>query len=614
MALDFTGIYCNSAIVCIFQFNLLLQGSIFIITDIVRSKEKLGRTYSRILLVMSLYDFFTSLAQAMSTWPMPADTPGVVFAKGTTFTCNFQGFFTQLGVGAPMYNCSLSFYYLLVIAFAYSEQQVKQIEWFMHLIPLTVSFSTAIAGIPLTLYNSSGLWCWIGSLPGSCAAAPDSPGNCERGDHAWIYRWGVYYAPVWFCVLTITINMAIVSYLVWAKEKRSLRFRFPGKRANVISLDSKCSDAVDSATFNSMDKNAQAKHNAGKLANMVNRMREKQQRKQERVGLSSQVFWQAFYYVLAFYITWIVPTILRLLQTLDMEVPYYIILLMAILLPLQGELDMCADNICQLKCLPSFLSLLTSLSICHTNTGFFNFLVYVRPRVVQYRRRHPEYSFLGAMMRSINRTVTKLTSSEIQSGGDTDTKDVAVMDPCYALSMENKSAHNKRKSSRSLKKGGKRKSLWGKISGHTRLGGKNFQEQSPGSESESSGGDFLLKLRERDEKNLLEEEDPSFYEGQSSRSFEDMSHVDEDNQAGDESHNEDVYFEEHDGEGVNEKKNENVSFEKEVAKPMLLDRDSTTEEEESGNTNKHEDEYQQLKGCEGYRYPEFNSDPDFYFM
>ena len=79
---------------------------------------------------MSCYDFLTSIAQGLSTWPIPADS-GVVYAAGTTFTCSFQGFFTQLGVGAPMYNCSLSFYYLIVIAFAFSEDRVKQIEWFM---------------------------------------------------------------------------------------------------------------------------------------------------------------------------------------------------------------------------------------------------------------------------------------------------------------------------------------------------------------------------------------------------------------------------------------------------------------------------------------------------
>ena len=234
-----------------------------------------------------------------------------------------------------MYNCSLSFYYLIVIAFAFSEARVKKIEIFMHAIPLLFSFGSTIAGIFLTLYNNAGLWCWISALPADCENGNDQTGGtgpCERGQYAWIYRWAIYYGPVWFCVFTITLNMTIVSYLVWAKERASKKFKFGH------SNKSQGGTAAGYGGDHSDRDRAESKANAGKLARFFAKKKSNSLPKEkERPGLASQVFWQAFYYVLAFYITWIFPTVLRFLQTIGQPVPAWIVVAMAILLPLQGK-------------------------------------------------------------------------------------------------------------------------------------------------------------------------------------------------------------------------------------------------------------------------------------
>lgn len=464
--------------------SMSIMGSIFIITDILKSREKLGRTYSRILLVMSCYDFFTSVAQALSTWPIPEGTDDVQYAAGTTFTCTFQGFFTQLGVGAPMYNCALSFYYLIVIAFAFSETKVKRIEWFMHGIPLLLSFGTAIAGLPLTLYNSAGLWCWISSLPDTCGNTPEGDGECERGDNAWIYRWAIYYGPVWFCVLTITFNMVIVSYLVWAKERASQKFQFGQKSTlscSVVSQGSTRNGMGESVNRyygeNNENKTSEAKANAGRIAKFFAKRQQKQQRK-KKPGLASQVFWQAFYYVVGFYVTWICPTLLRLLQTIEKPVPFWVVMAMATLLPFQG---------------------------------FFNFMVYVRPRVVQYQHRHPEKGLLNAMSRAINRTITVLYTSDSRAFTETEVQDIEALDPCYALQIEKEEekAERRRTSQEVITKS---KLMTFKHHGDD-ISGHNI-EKSPFHDSISE----QLRL---DEMKLLEEDDPSFYEGQSSRLWDD---------------------------------------------------------------------------------------------
>ena len=64
--------------------------------------------YHRLLLGMSVYDILESVWNFASTWAIPAGTPGVWHARGTTATCSAQGFFLTLSVAVPIYNAFLS--------------------------------------------------------------------------------------------------------------------------------------------------------------------------------------------------------------------------------------------------------------------------------------------------------------------------------------------------------------------------------------------------------------------------------------------------------------------------------------------------------------------------
>lgn len=87
---------------------LSMIGSICIIKHIFTSPKRLVRTstFHRILLGLSTVDLTTSFNVFLGTWPIPVDTPGVYLASGNAGTCTAQGFWIQLGVGAPLYNAS----------------------------------------------------------------------------------------------------------------------------------------------------------------------------------------------------------------------------------------------------------------------------------------------------------------------------------------------------------------------------------------------------------------------------------------------------------------------------------------------------------------------------
>jgi hypothetical protein len=368
---------------------------------VVRDKSKKSKVYHRLLLGMSIADISSSFWLALSTWPIPEET-GILWASGNTMTCTFQGFFTQFGISSPIYNASLSIYYLLVIRYGWKEEQLKRIEPFLHGVPLLWGLGTAIAGLFLTIFNSANLWCWV---------APYE----DRGENADIYRWAFFYGPLWLMVVLVTVNLIFVWVFVRNITKRSENHIYGDRvRANMnpetgmssrievsSALDmpnnsSNAGDTPSDESVNSVSRNSFV----SRLQHSMSSLRPIDSASQSRFAKRrGQVANQCFRYGGAFYFTWIPITVrnsqdfasshpqcsmskgdhsyfiflsllqlVRIFQTVDVEVMYGFLLLAAINTPLQG--------------LP-------------------NFLVYLYPKFAKLRRTKPALGFWGRVRKSM---------------------------------------------------------------------------------------------------------------------------------------------------------------------------------------------------------------------
>jgi hypothetical protein len=208
-------------------------GACLVLWRILHSKSRLGRIYHRILAVMSVTDVVFSLWTFASTWSIPHGTFGVYGAVGNTQTCSIAGFIGQgSGLTSIMYNGSLASFFVLSVRWGWSEKHLRRLEPWFHLIPLVFGWGTAIAGIPLKLYNSIGINCWIAEYPFGCedSRRHDGQTTCLRGDNAWIYRWAFYHAELWavwgFCVLT----MIVLYRHIRQNEIRSDRYRLSRRK------------------------------------------------------------------------------------------------------------------------------------------------------------------------------------------------------------------------------------------------------------------------------------------------------------------------------------------------------------------------------------------------
>jgi hypothetical protein len=111
---------------------------------------------------------------------------------------------------------------MLVLKYGITEVSLrKNVEPIMHMTAIGFGLATAIAGIPLKLFNNADLWCWIAPLPFDCDESYENGGqtSCIRGDNAFIYRWAFFYAPLWLCMLIVVVlNSSVFLHVRWGKK------------------------------------------------------------------------------------------------------------------------------------------------------------------------------------------------------------------------------------------------------------------------------------------------------------------------------------------------------------------------------------------------------------
>jgi hypothetical protein len=183
-------------------------------------RKKLLNSIQRTIVAMTILDLCAALGWFLSTWALPRGAGPM--SAGNRSSCNFQGFLMQVAIGAPLYNCSLAMYFLLIIKYRWTDRKLVIIETWVHIIVLGFSLVSALAMIPLEFYSPAGNVCWIIGDPldcdGSGLYATGIP--CIRGKNAWIFQMTLFYAPMWTCIILCIISLGIVVHEVIRARNR----------------------------------------------------------------------------------------------------------------------------------------------------------------------------------------------------------------------------------------------------------------------------------------------------------------------------------------------------------------------------------------------------------
>lgn len=214
------------------------------------SWRRRDHVYHRLMLAMSIYILMWSPWLVYGVAAIPAGTPDILGAYGTTATCTAQGFFNQLSMAIPSYYVALSFFSWIVIVHGnFDPSKYAFVEIYIHVgVNLWAIGSSTILAV-LNAYNPTEGWpsCYIGSLPMGCG---DNTGiECTRGPQNISQILAIFVGlPVFVLLLVPTVTMiALACYLHWKSHHR--RRRHPqideeGTTANTSS------DTSNNATTN----------------------------------------------------------------------------------------------------------------------------------------------------------------------------------------------------------------------------------------------------------------------------------------------------------------------------------------------------------------------------
>lgn len=261
----------------------------------MRSQRKLSSPYHCIMFFMSFWDAVVSVAQALTTLPMPSDVhdvyPFAGQALGNKVTCNIQGVLILGGQAfAISSTLALSVFYVCTIRYGMMEDIVKKrLLPFLLVLSCILSFPVAIVPLSLSLVNPRPYetYCYLGSYPVNCQKTKEYEcinGNPSEASEDIVKL--VYLCTLGSIFFVIMISLVLVVMSVLTTEKQ-MRYSLQLGRSEEVP---RCNS--EEVTGDNEDPNSQIPS-----------------RSNDELKLTRGALRLALMYIAAFLLTWIWPIV-----------------------------------------------------------------------------------------------------------------------------------------------------------------------------------------------------------------------------------------------------------------------------------------------------------------
>ncbi|CAJ1962356.1 unnamed protein product [Cylindrotheca closterium] len=337
---------------------LSVAGSSLIIHHVLQNSKK--TPYRRILLALSCCDIIATFGYIMQPFFVPTGYfNSYVWAFGNKTTCSVLGALTQFAFASHFYGAFLSFYFVSTIRYGMREDAFsKKYERWLHLFIVIWSVGTSVAGLVMDIFRANvlGPGCWVNTFPDECIP--------EEGCNVELIGWVFGGLPSLFCFIAIIVNNLILYCFV----------RQTVKEGEKKALQNESRLAMYNSTRSGMDASVEEVSLAGASTRSVGtrsvlRSSEKQLQRVRDVGK------QSFLYVSAFFLCYIWSLVKHGLDGQNFD-----------------EIEGSGAY---------FLPLLILQAIFLPAQGFFNAIVYFRPKYMQAKRKYKDQSFIWYCRRSI---------------------------------------------------------------------------------------------------------------------------------------------------------------------------------------------------------------------
>ena len=232
-------------------------------------------------------------------WGEPERAPGAI---GSTVSCKIQGFFLQLQVMSTFYNAVLSTYYLLVIVHGWSEARVARIQGWLHGVPLVAGLGLAFGA--LGFYRSITIVCHLQVPP---------------FESSWFPVLFFVTVPTFIVTVAVTVMIVRVYVKVRNQQRTNDKWRFPSDEQLRVGGN----EGVEPEQQEEPPPPHRRLLDAAALSREPSRSRlfprNSTRSTTTTTKLEQQVFWQAVWYLAAFYITNVTQFTVTILAALEFE-------------------------------------------------------------------------------------------------------------------------------------------------------------------------------------------------------------------------------------------------------------------------------------------------------
>ena len=372
----------------------------------------MSSAYHRIVFGLSISDVLQSAALLLGPFVAPADVPQALWGVGNNFTCKVDGVMFTLGsCSTPMYILFLCYYSLCRIKKGTGANDAfgQNVEKMLHSFIITFTVLVCVAAFVTRSLNSytSGSFCTVSAVPTGCRQKPEIWGECDESiaKHAGILSIACFLVLPFLCLVGITTCMAKIHWHVVTRTMifqgsaknttrpssrrmgtalTSLRSsRSTSKRPRIIATNtggtaSREEEELVCIQGTRKNKDIDLESNPSEsdheiLSQEITETQAQLDQPDSSVDLARiyrrEIVIQACLYVLAFLVTYIFPWSISVANVIfQRTVSFWWSSITAVFYPL---------------------------------SGFFNILVYTRPKVVSLRIRHPEYSWPQAFVMAV---------------------------------------------------------------------------------------------------------------------------------------------------------------------------------------------------------------------
>lgn len=323
---------------------------------ILRSLNGLKSPYSRIIFGLSIADILQSASIIISPFAAPSDTLDAPWAKGTIGTCEAAGFFFHIGATAvPLYTLFLSYYFLKRVKDKITPQDfANKYECNIHALIWLFPIIGGFVALTRKDFNPlrNGDMCIMIDRPIDCSTDPDTYGTCIRGQNANKDALFIAAVPLILTFLMLVANLVRLTMHVRLEE----RLMRADTRRGTINNDSngvcdggtiRSKAAVFFCCSRSHQQSDDPHHNQGNTTSA------------QTQSIAMQSLVQSSMYIASFFLVYSTAILFLGMALAGVPRPNWVKWVWSIFWPLGG---------------------------------FFNILIYTRPKVAAMRKAYPEYA------------------------------------------------------------------------------------------------------------------------------------------------------------------------------------------------------------------------------